>query len=408
MIPRNLMLISVWCGMFSTSLACASSLGLSNDEVRWIESHQVIKYAIDPYWRPIEYRDNKEAAGLTVAYLKEIASNIGVQIQFIETSSWNESITLLAEGKVDLLPGVPDFDIPQSLAAQSQPSPPYFATTTIAVTNAKNRIISGFSDFSIDDTIAIRAGGAYESWIRKKYPNLKIVSFDSTEEALNAVARGQATAVIGPEPILHPVVRQRYSRSLFVAGVIQNLPLVLRMATSTQNPELHSIVQKAISAVSAEQSDRIQEEWVEDADFGQPSITALLRYYGGRIGAIIFVFSATIVALLQAWKARSAISEIAKQRAAFLSIMAHEIRNPLNYILASIELAYAQPDKESARHYIEIAINGSKSLLSLLTTALDYSKISEKNISINKSAATISEILSPILPGFHMEAEKKG
>ncbi|MCA7961209.1 response regulator, partial [Burkholderia multivorans] len=149
-------------------------------------------------------------------------------------------------------------------------------------------------------------------------------------------------------------------------------------------------------------------EWVEDADFGQPSITALLRYYGARIGAVIFIFSLTIIALLQAWRARGAISEIAKQRAAFLSIMAHEIRNPLNYILASIELAYVQPDKSAARHYIEIAINGGKSLSSLLSTVLDYSKISDTNISIDKSATTISEILSPILPGFHIEAEQKG
>ncbi|WP_334022067.1 ATP-binding protein [Burkholderia orbicola] len=406
--PRYLISISFIVTLSLYRAAFASNINLTNEEIKWIERHQVVRYAIDPHWQPMEYLDNKAPAGLTIAYLNAIANIIGIQLEFVMTSSWKDSIDQLSEGKIDLLPGVPDFDIPSSLLARSELSTPYFVTSTIAITTARNRIISDISDFSGEDIIAIRGGGAYDSWIKKKYPHLKVARFDSTDAALNAVSRGQATAAIGPEPILHPIVRQRYNKSLFVAGAIRDLPLALRIGIASKDPELRSIVQKALSAISAEDSDQIQEEWVEDADFGQPSLSALIKYYGMRMVAIIFIFSMTIVALYQVWRTRDAISEIAKQRAAFLSIMAHEIRNPLNHILASVEMALEQIDIKRMRYYVDIAARGGESLHLLLTNALDYSKLSNTRITIKKEATTLNEIFAPLLPPLGIDAERKG
>ncbi|WP_321875845.1 ATP-binding protein [Burkholderia cenocepacia] len=388
--------------------ANASAFSLNNEEIKWIETHRIIRYAIDPYWQPIEYLDNGKPSGLTISYLNEIADIAGVDMQFVRTSSWKESMKLLADGKVDVLPGVPDFDTPENLFKRMTLSPPYFVAATIAITNARNRIISDVSDFSADDVIAIRGGGAYESWMRKNYPSLKIKRFNSTEDALNAVATGDATATIGPEPILHTAVRQRFSRTLFVAGAIPNLPLVLRIGSDAASPELRSIIQKALSNISAEKSDAIQEKWIEDADFGRPSSTVLMRYYGSRIVILALTFISLVIALLQIWKARRAISEIAKQRAAFLSIMAHEIRNPLNYILASIELAGKQTERDKMMQYIEIATRGGESLVSLLSDALNFSKMDGAEVIINKTAIKPIDLLSPLLPAFEIDAQKKG
>lgn len=386
----------------------AHNVNLTKDETKWIEEHPIIRYAIDPHWEPIEFLDDESAAGLSIAYLNKVSDITGIRFQYVKTSSWTESVDFLVDGKVDLLPGVPDFDVPLALKKQATLSEPYFVGTTIAVTKAKSRAMFDLSDLPSKEKIAIRSGGAYESWIKKQYPNIEIINFYSTDGALDAVLSGRATVTIGPEPILHPMVRQRYGKSLFVAGTIRNLPLALRMATNLACPELRSIVQKALASISAEESDLIQEKWVESADFGKPSIPALFRYYGLKIAATFLVFASMVIALFQIWKAKLAISEIATQRGAFLSIMAHEIRGPLNSIIASIELANAQMTEAEMRRCIEVAIRSGEWLTSLLSNVLDYSKMDSSKIAINKRITTAIDILSPILLSSKIEANKKG
>ncbi|EDT41987.1 ATP-binding protein [Burkholderia ambifaria] len=407
MAVRIFLTLVIFVGIFPAP-TYAYDVNFTKSEVEWMRGRPIIRYAIDPRWEPIEFLDGESAAGLSVAYLNKISDITGIRFEYIKTSSWSESVDFLVNGKVDLLPGVPDFDVPLSLKRQAKLSDPYFVGTTIAVTKASSRATSDLSDLSSNEKIAIRGGGAYESWVRKQYPNVQIIQFDSADGALNAVLNGLATITIGPEPILHPMIRQRYSKSLFVAGAIRNLPLALRMATNSACPELRSIVQKALASLSAEEADIIQEKWIESADFGKPSMLALFRYYGAKIAATALAFASMVIALFQIWRAKRAILEIATQRAAFLSIMAHEIRGPLNSVIASIELAGTQKNEAEMRRCIEVAIRSGEWLTSLLSNVLDYSKMDNSKVTLNKSVTTVVEILSPVLLSAKVEAKKIG
>jgi len=393
--------------LLAPKIVCGTELNLTESEKAWIQAHRTIKYAIDPRWQPIEFMENGQPSGLTVAYLKKVAQISGLDLNFVKSSSWDESVKLLGTGVIDLLPGIPDFELPNAVSGQLTLSAPYFVSSTIAVAGANNRVFSDFNDFSTDDIIAIRGGGAYESWMRRNFPALNLHRYDTTEDALVAVANGEATVAIGPEPILHPAIRQHFSRTLYIAGVMRSLPLALRVGTNASSPELQSIVQKALSRISAEQSDAIQERWIEDADYGKPSAAALAKYYGTRISAVIGIFFLLLMAMFYMWRARSALLEISKQRAAFLSVMAHEIRTPLNYILSSIELAHIQTDSTKMREYLNIAVNGGNTLITLLNDALNYSRINESGVHLERRPTLIVDMLTSIIPALRILADKK-
>lgn len=399
----NKMVIALF---FFSAAAKSTTVALTQSEKLWIAAHPTIRYAIDPKWKPIEYADNGVPTGLTVAYLKRAADLVGLKLSYVRTTSWEDSVFRFSKGDVELLPGIPDFELPQPLVEGANLTPPYFVSSTIVVTGAKNRIINDFKDFSRDDVVAMRGGGAYEIWVKKQFPYIRARFYKSTSDALDAVVSGHATAAIGPEPILHPVIRQKYKNLLYVAGVVQELPLVLRIATHKSSPELKAIFRKALSAIDAEDADAIQEAWTEDADYGRPSTRALIRYFGFRIGLFFITMILMLLALFQLRRLHIAASKLAQQRAMFLATMTHEIRNPMNYILSSIELARIHAKDEKSKYYIDVAIKGGESLLDIADSVLDYWR-SDGRRRENK-IGRISELLNTVVPGMRILANQKG
>ncbi|RQU99794.1 response regulator [Burkholderia cenocepacia] len=393
--------------MLLPMLAEAANIELTSTERAWINQHPIVRYAIDPYWKPIEYSDDGVATGLSVAYLEKAAKLAGLKLSFEKTNTWEQSIARFANDDVDLLPGVPDFELPQPLERTADLTSPYFISSTIIVTNAKNRILNDLDDFSAGDVIAMRGGGAYEAWMRRRHPTINLQFYKSSFDALAAVVAGNATAAIGPEPILHPLIRQKFRNSLYVAGVAQDMPLVLRVATNKSSPQLKAIMQKAITAISAGESDAIQVAWVEDADYGRPSIAILFKYYGLRIALIATIMVLMILALLQMRRLQVAADRLARQRAAFLATMTHEIRNPLNYIISSIEMAQMHAADSRVRGLIEVAANGAHLLLELANRSLDYWRI-ESCGHVNRREVGVGNILKELVPAMRILAEKKG
>ena len=84
-----------------------SNLCLAKDELDYIKSNPIINVVINPDWFPYEYisKRTKEVAGLNVAILKHLCSKIGLEINFIKTESYDESIELIKNNKADLITG---------------------------------------------------------------------------------------------------------------------------------------------------------------------------------------------------------------------------------------------------------------------------------------------------------------
>src|SRR3546814_3995292 len=76
-----------------------------------------------------------------------------------------------------------------------------------------------------------------------------------------------------------------------------------------------------------------------------------------------------------------------------LAVMSHEIRSPMNAILASIELLQKNDLPAETRRLIRLASGSAENLLRLLNDVLDISKIEAGGLELDLAPVDIAELV---------------
>ncbi|MDY4901626.1 MAG: EAL domain-containing protein [Treponema sp.] len=85
------------------------TVDLTKEEQEFIKSHHIIRVVCEPSWPPFEFYDesNKDEpySGINISLLETFGQMYGIQIEFIPTKNYSESIYLMQNGKADVISG---------------------------------------------------------------------------------------------------------------------------------------------------------------------------------------------------------------------------------------------------------------------------------------------------------------
>jgi len=90
----------------------------------------------------------------------------------------------------------------------------------------------------------------------------------------------------------------------------------------------------------------------------------------------------------------------------YLSILSHEIRNPLNSILGILNSFQERPT-EGKSQFIELLKSNGEHMLNLINNVLDYSKINSSNFAFHEENVQLSAFLEKLLQAYKLKLEKK-
>ncbi|RMG46424.1 MAG: PAS domain S-box protein [Chloroflexi bacterium] len=107
-------------------------------------------------------------------------------------------------------------------------------------------------------------------------------------------------------------------------------------------------------------------------------------------------------------RAKEAAERTERAQAAFLSAISHEMRTPLNAVIASAELLLTDTLTPSQRSLIETIRIGGEALLALVNNVLDLSKIEAGRVEIAAEPTDVRAIVHAVLNLFKREADQKG
>lgn len=243
-------------------LACwtlpALSLELTPDEQTWLAKHPQLNLGVDRDWPPYEFIDSDaHYQGLAADYVRLIEQRLSITSRPPLEQNWSEVLSAARAGSVQLLPSLmatpereqyltfsrPYLDFPIVILAQEQgPQPRRLAD------------LQGLR-------IAVVDNYATHELLRDKHPELNLWPRPSIAAALQALATGQADAMVGDlaSSIWH--LRQLKLDGIIVSGQTP-YRYQLAMAVPKNNAILAGMIDKVLAELTPDEIAEIEQRWV--------------------------------------------------------------------------------------------------------------------------------------------------
>jgi signal transduction histidine kinase len=93
----------------------------------------------------------------------------------------------------------------------------------------------------------------------------------------------------------------------------------------------------------------------------------------------------------------------------FVSNISHEIRTPMNGVIGALELlATTDPDSNMTKELVDTAYRSARSLMSVVTDLLDFSKLEAGKVTLESSEFYIVSVLDTVIESVSIAAKRKG
>lgn len=390
----------------SHCMAAAIVPSLTQAERAWLAGRPVVRFAVDPQWRPVEYVDGHVARGLSVAYLQRVADSTGLRIEWVPMPSWAAAVHAFSSGQIDVLPG--GFtDIDELRLTDPLYSQPYYVGASLIVGTNDGRMDGDPSGLS-GKLVAVEEHGKYQGWFGRHYPSVRLVPVADEMSALQAVADGRADAAVVTDAVALPLLHDRFAGVLYAVGTIPDVPTVMRMAIRPEQPMLASVVNKALAGISARDAMEIDDLWLSRADFTRPSLTGLFRYDAIAIAFALVAILALVYGWYQACRTRDIVRRSAAEKALFLATMSHEIRGPIHAIVGPLELLSKTGRDANELALLDAASNAGYMLTRLLDDLLEHFRLEAGGIRLDLQRCQPVALVASVMEGHRDIAMQKG
>ncbi|MDY7000549.1 MAG: PAS domain S-box protein [Thermodesulfobacteriota bacterium] len=107
-------------------------------------------------------------------------------------------------------------------------------------------------------------------------------------------------------------------------------------------------------------------------------------------------------------KAKEAAQAANRAKSRFLATISHELRTPLNGIMGLLHLIETTPLDQEQKEYVEISLNSSQGLLTIINDILSISQVEAGRIKIVEREFNLSDIVHSVIEAFKHQVAQKG
>ncbi len=394
---------------FSPAFTADSDIVFTEAEHAFIAEHPEIHIGVDPKFIPFEFFDeNGSYKGIASDILSRISTMTGLTFSHNPDLTWSEAVTGARNGTIDLLPAVGFTEERSEFLTYLKP---YMQFQRAAVVRKGNTSINALSDLW-GRQVAVQGESSHEGFLAA-YPEIGIRRFSTVEEALLAVNRGDEVAFIGNEATSAYLSRTLGLSELKFITLSESGAHALHMAVRKDLPELASILQKALDAMSESEYSAILGHWIHYEN--RFDYTRLIRISIFILSLMLLLFAVSsfwIVRLRRAVKEKELAQQQAensdREKGMFMARISHEIRTPLNGVRGmSYLLEKTKLDTQQSR-YLQAIKSASQSMQVIIHDILEYSRLNEGQTVIEHIPFRVDDVLQDTISLDAWKIREKG
>ncbi|UTW50839.1 transporter substrate-binding domain-containing protein [bacterium SCSIO 12827] len=268
-------------------------VALTPAEQSWLARHldtEIRVLAED--WPPFNYMHNGQSTGMAIDYLRYAFTELGLQPKFVSLP-WSEALQGIADAqKLDVIPALsPPPERAQFLAFTK----PYLSFPTVIFTRDDADIMSDLDDLG-GKTVAVERGFITDTRLSREHPNINLVRFDTTEQAIKAVSLGQADAYIGNLASGTFHIQTNGLSNLKVAAPTNYNNGDNAVGVRRDWPELASMLNKVLAQMTSEQHTKIRSAALAVRYEMGIDVKKILFYALPVVGVIVVIVIVIVVA----------------------------------------------------------------------------------------------------------------
>jgi two-component system sensor histidine kinase EvgS len=236
-----------------------SAVPLSEEEKAWLRQLPPLRISMDPTAAPYTLLDRHgQPAGIASDYLREVAQALDLHLTYVPARNWAEASSLMAEGKVDLLPAVAPLGADRAKFMDFTVA--YLDYPVMVVTRTETNAITGTGDMVGWTVTANTAKQSIKSTV-ERMRGVNVIPVEDTEEGLAKVADGSADAFVGDIANADFVIRERFPGRLKINAPTEE-HVVIAMGVSKRYAPLVPLINRVLVNMSDRKQQAIRNTWL--------------------------------------------------------------------------------------------------------------------------------------------------
>ncbi|AZF31616.1 Hybrid sensory histidine kinase EvgS [Pseudomonas sp. R4-35-07] len=246
--------------LFSHTNEDHQKLNLDYNGWRWLKKKKTLVLGTSlPDYPPLDISSsNRDYEGITADYMQIISGYLGVTVDVRRYATHMEAVEALKTGEIDLLGSANRREKNRIDLALSN----NYLDDRLALIGRIGISLS-FDDKVARIRLAIDSDYISEAAARRMFPQANIEVFTSTENAIAAVAFGQADAFLGDAISSQYLISRNYSSHLDILDIAPPAQEGFSFAINADNPRLLNLINTALGAVPEQVKTEIQTRWSE-------------------------------------------------------------------------------------------------------------------------------------------------
>ncbi|MFH0710020.1 MAG: diguanylate cyclase [Pseudomonadota bacterium] len=237
------------------------NIEFSSDEKKYLFEKKKITMCVDPEWYPLEAIREGKHIGMAADVMRVFEKQLGMPIELVPTSSWNESLLYAQERKCDIL----------SLASSAPDRLKYinFTSTYLSIpyvmVTTNDKLFTENMDSLTKEKIGIVKGYTTVAMVKAHYPNLHIVEVKSINEGLSKVESGELYGYIDNLLVVSSYIQKEYTGILKVSSRLDDKD-ELSVAVRNDEPMLYGVFEKMVKNLDPAEMQTIYNRWVSTVE----------------------------------------------------------------------------------------------------------------------------------------------
>lgn len=301
---------------------------LTAQERAWVRQHPQVVVAATEY-APYLYRNEQQAwVGLNNDVLATISQMTGLQFVFKPSASIAQSLQLLRNGQAQLNTTLSD--TPQRRAYLTF-THSFGGQSWVFIVRPADSALGSLQELS-GRVLVLPAEHALERTIRHEHPQIRLRLVDSLEQARELVRKGEADATIDSEVGAYRAVGREGNGELKVGRSVEGMWAADRFAVSNAQPELASILNKALEAFPVAELRAARMKWLGAVTTPVPVWQRIPPWLYWAVGAALVFGLASLIwsnRLRVQVRQREKAEEALNDQLAFKRALLDSIPNPI-------------------------------------------------------------------------------